>query len=208
VSSAFISGKKFGLSDCFQYVRGGGVIAKRLAYMDEEIFVSRRKHKAAAKLQRIFSQAMLLVSCGLGPFACCQIVFTQQVKESSLTQPNSFIGLAFVIDEKRKLDAGFLTEKPGIAGVAQSDDSKMSAFLLELGFKFAQLRDVLSAKDSTVVPKEDQHGRSRLPQRPETRGLAVDVGECYSSQLAAERFAHAGHSLGRTADCQAAFCQM
>ena len=125
-----------------------------------------------------------------------------------MPQPNSFIGFAFVIDEKRKLDAGFLTEKPGIAGVAQSDDSKMSAFLLELGFKFAQLRDVLSAKDSTVVPKEDQHGRSRLPQRPETRGLAVDVGECYSSQLAAERFAHAGHSLGRTADCQAAFCQM
>jgi hypothetical protein len=48
VSSAFISGKKLGLCDRFQHVRGGGVIAKRLAYMDEEIFVPRRKHKAAA----------------------------------------------------------------------------------------------------------------------------------------------------------------
>ena len=132
--------------------------------MDEEIFVSRRKHKAAAKLQRIFSQAMLLVSCGLGPFACCQIVFTQQVKESSLTQPNSFIGLAFVIDEKRKLDAGFLAEKLGIARIAQSNRSQTRASLFELGFKFAQLRDMLSAEDSTIVPKEDHHGRSAFPQ--------------------------------------------
>lgn len=127
------------------------------------------------------------------------------MKEGSLTQSYSFIGLAFVIDEKRKLDAGFLAEKLGIAGVAQPNNSKMSAFLLELGFKFAQLRDVLSAKDSTVVSKENHHGRLRLPQRSETRWLAVDVGKGYSSQLAAERFAHAGHSLGRTAGCQAAF---
>jgi hypothetical protein len=186
VSSAFISGKKFGLCDRFQHVRGGGVIAKRLAYMDEEIFVPRRKHKAAAKLQRIFSQAMLLVSCGFCAFAGLQIVFAQQMKESSLAQSNSFIGLAFVIDEKRKLDAGFLTEKPGIAGVAQSDDSKMSAFLLELGFKFAQLRDVLSAKDSTVVPKEDHDGSPTFPERAKTCRLAIGVWERYSGQLAAE----------------------
>jgi hypothetical protein len=40
----------------------------------------------------------------------------------------------------------------------------MSAFPLELGFKFAQLRDMLSAEDSTIVPKEDHHGRSAFPQ--------------------------------------------
>jgi hypothetical protein len=174
------------LSDCFQHIRGCGVIAKSFAHMDEQIFVPRRKHKAAAKLQRIFSQAMLLVSCGLGPFTCRQIVFTQQVKESSLTQPNSFIGFAFVVDEKRKLDAGFLAEKFGIAGIAQANRGKTSPFLLELGFKFAQLRDVLSAEDSTVVPKEDHHGRARLPKRSETRRFAVDVRECYSGQLAAQ----------------------
>jgi hypothetical protein len=64
---------------------------------------------------------------------------------------------------------------------------------------------VLAAKDSTIVPKEDHHGRSGLPQRSETSRLAVDVRKGYSSQLAAERFAHAGHSLGWTAGCQAAF---
>jgi len=206
VSSAFISGKVFRvLCDRLQHVRGRGVIAKSFAHMDEQIFVPGGKYKAASKLQRIFSQAMLLVSCGLGPFACRQIVFTQKVEQCSVTQPNSFICLAFVIDEKRELDAGFLAEKLGIARIAQPDYSKMSASFFELGFKFAQLRDVLAAKDSTVVPKEDHHGRSGLPQGPETSRLAVDVGEGYSSQLAAERFAHAGHSLGWTAGCQAAF---
>jgi hypothetical protein len=39
----------------------------------------------------------------------------------------------------------------------------MSAFLLKLGFKFAQLRDVLSAEDSTVMTEEDHDGRSSLP---------------------------------------------
>ena len=80
-----------------------------------------------------------------------------------MAQPNGFIGFAFVIDQQREMDTGFLAEESGIAGIAQSDDSEMSAFFLELGFKFAQLRDVLSAEDSTVVAKEDHHGRSALP---------------------------------------------
>jgi hypothetical protein len=40
----------------------------------------------------------------------------------------------------------------------------MRAFFLELGFKFAQLRDVLSAENSTVMPKKDHHGGSAFPQ--------------------------------------------
>jgi hypothetical protein len=55
----------------------------------------------------------------------------------------------------------------------------MGAFLLELSFKFAQLRDVLSAEDSTVMPKEDHNRRSALPQRSEPRRLAVGVRERY-----------------------------
>lgn len=186
VLSAFISGKVLGLCDCFQHVRWRGVIAKSLAYMDEQIFIAGRKHKAPAKLQRIFSQAMLFVSCGFCPFAGRQIVFAQQVKEGSLAQPNSFVGFAFVVDEKRELDAGFLAEKPGIAGIAQANRGKTGAFFLELGFKFAQLRDVLSAEDSTVMAQKDQYGRPRLPKRSKARRLAVGVRECESGQLAAE----------------------
>jgi hypothetical protein len=62
----------------------------------------------------------------------------------------------------------------------------MSAFFLELGFEFAQLRDVLSAKDSTIVTKKDHHGRPSLPQGAEPRHVAVGVRKRNSSQLAAE----------------------
>src|SRR5438445_8578718 len=102
---------------------------------------------------------MLFVSCGLCAAAGLHIVSTQKMEQGSMSQPNSFIGLAFVIDEKRELDAGFLAEESGITGVAEANDSQMSTFTFELGFKFAQLRDVLSAEDSTVMTKKDHHGR-------------------------------------------------
>ena len=151
------------LGNRLQHVCWRGIVAKRLTHVDEEVFIPRCKHKAAAKLERIFSQTMLLVSCCLRSFARLQVVFAQKMKQGSVFQSQRFIGLAFVIDEKRELDAGFLAEEFGITGVAQADDSQMSAFTHELGFKFAQLRDVLSAENSTVMPKEDHHGRSTLP---------------------------------------------
>lgn len=132
--------------------------------MDEEIFVARPEHKAAAELKRIFAQAMLFVSCGFCPFASLQIVFAQKVEQGSVAQANSLIGFALVIDQEWKLDAGFLAEESGITRIAQTNHSEMRAFPLELGFKFAQLRDVLSAEDSTVMTEEYHHGGSTLPQ--------------------------------------------
>ena len=129
---------------------------------------------------------MLLVSCGLCPFARLQIVFAQKVEQGSVAQPNSLVSFALVVDKQRKLDTGFLAEKLRIACIAQANHGKMSAFLLELSFKFAQLRDVLSAENSTVMTKEDHHGRSALPQGAEPRWLAIGIRERYSSQLAAE----------------------
>jgi hypothetical protein len=84
----------------------------------------------------------------------------------------------------------------------------MSAFTFELSFKFAQLRDVLSAEDSTVVPKKDHNSRSAFPQGAKARRLAIGVRERDSGKLAAERFSHAGHSLARMAGCQAAFLKI
>jgi hypothetical protein len=34
---------------------------------------------------------------------------------------------------------------------------------------------MLTAEDSTIVAKEDQHRRSALPQRTEASGIAVDI---------------------------------
>jgi hypothetical protein len=129
---------------------------------------------------------MLFVSRSLCSFARLQVVFAQKVEQGSVAQPHSLICFSLVIDKERKLDTGFLAEKFGVAGVAQANHSQMSAFTFELGFKFAQLRDVLSAENSTVMSKEDHHGRSALPQGPKPRRLAVGIRKRNSGQLAAE----------------------
>ena len=118
---------------------------------------------------------MLLVSRCLGALARLQVIFAQKVEQGSVAQTHSFIGFALVIYQKRELDTGFLAEKLGIARIAKADHGQMRAFLLELSFKFAQLRDVLSAEDSTVVAEKDHHGRSTLPQGAEARWLAIGV---------------------------------
>ena len=127
------------------------------------------------------------------------------MQQGSVAQANCFVGLALVVDEKRELDAGFIAEEPGIADVTQPDGRNVCAFLFEFFFECAQLRDMLAAKNSTIVTQEDQDGWSALPQRAQAGCLAFGIGQRNSSQLAAVGLSHAGHSLGRTAGCQAAF---
>jgi hypothetical protein len=45
---------------------------------------------------------------------------------------------------------------------------------------------VLSAENSTVVSKKDEHGRSTLPQGAQPGPIAIYIWQCYSCQLAAE----------------------
>jgi len=46
----------------------------------------------------------------------------------------------------------------------------------ECRLMFAQLRDVLAAKDSTVMTQEDQHHRMVRPKRAEANVMAVAIG--------------------------------
>lgn len=143
--------------------------------MDEEVFVAGRKNEAPAELQRIFSQAVLLVSGGLGTTAGLHVVSPQQVEQGSVAQADSFVRDTLVVDQERKMDAGFFAEEPCIAHVAQPNHRQMSAFAMELCFELAQLRDMLAAEDSTVVAKKDQDGRAALPQRAKACRIAIGV---------------------------------
>jgi hypothetical protein len=163
------------LRDRLQHVPGRGVVAKSLTHVDEEVLISGRKHKAAAQLQRIFSQTMLLMSGGLSAPAGLHVVSAEQMKQGGVAQADSFVGETLVIDQKGKLDAGLFPKEPGITHITQPNHSQASAFRLELFFEFAQLRDVLTAEDSTVVAKEDQHRRSALPQGTEACWVAIGV---------------------------------
>lgn len=82
-----------------------------------------------------------------------------------MLQANGLVGFALLVNQERKLDAGFLAEELGIADVAQTNHGDPRAFAAELLLEFAQLRDVFTAEDSTVMAEKDQHSRTALPQR-------------------------------------------
>jgi hypothetical protein len=48
--------------------------------------------------------------------------------------------------------------------ITQSDGGKRSTFFTEGLLAFAQLRDMLAAKDSSVMPQEDDYGGGGGPQ--------------------------------------------
>jgi hypothetical protein len=60
---------------------------------------------------------------------------------------------------------------------------------------FAQLRDVLAAKDSSIVPQKNQHCRLTSPQRAEKNLAPVAVREGDIGKSAAEGAVHASSIL-------------
>ena len=105
------------------------------------------------------------MSGGLRAAAGLHVVAPEKMEQGSVLQANGFIGFALLVDQKRELDAVFLAKELGVTGVAQANHGDLCAFAAELLFKFAQLRDVLSAEDSTIMAQKDQHGRAAFPQR-------------------------------------------
>jgi hypothetical protein len=160
----------------FQQIFWAGVVAKCLTDVYEQIFVSWRKHKAAAELQWVLAQTMLFMAGGLCAPAGLHVVTTKKVEQGSMLEANGFVCFPLIVDQQRKRDVVFLAEKAGVIGIAQANRCDARSLLLECRFKFAQLRDMLTAENSPVMAKEDQYRRSAFPQRSQPRCLAFRVG--------------------------------
>jgi hypothetical protein len=106
---------------------------------------------------------MLMMACGARAFSRCGIFASQEMQEVGGPQFRSAIGLAGFINQQRKGDARFFTEQPSAIAVAESHHGKRRTPVPERLLMFAQLRDVLAAKDSSVVAEKNEHGRSRVP---------------------------------------------
>jgi hypothetical protein len=188
------------LRDRLQQVFRAGVIAEGFTHVDKEVLVAGCENKAAAELQWVFAEAVLFVAGRLGAAAGLHVVTAQQVQQGSVAQADSFICHALFVDQERELDAGFVAEEPSIAYVAQPYGRNVRAFLFEFFFECAQLRDMLAAKNSTVVAQKDHDSGAALPQRAQADCFAFGIGQRNSGEFAAIGLSHAGHSLaGRAA---------
>ena len=164
---------------------GLGVVAKGFAYVDEILFTTGAENETAAELQWIFAQPSWAISGGLGAFACNHIVFAKQMKKTGLFQFEGAVCFATLVDQQRKLDPSFFAEGLCILRITQAYCGQVRSLVAKCRFKFAQLRNVLAAEDSTVMTQEDQHHWLLGPQRAESNRMAIAIGQGDICQAAA-----------------------
>jgi hypothetical protein len=144
-----------------------GVVAEGLAEVDEQVAIPGSKDETCAELEGVRSQLVLAATGGLGSVECFGIVGAKKMKQVSGLQSCGPIGFAIGVDKQRKRDPGFVSKQSGIVQVPEADRGKGGSCFSEPGFVFAQLRDVLAAKDSTIMPQEHNDRRRVLPERAE-----------------------------------------
>jgi hypothetical protein len=143
----------------------------------EPIYISRAKHEAAAELKRVLPQFMLMLSAGSRPFPCCCVILAKEMQKVCRLQFHGPVGPARFVDQKREGKARFLPKHSRVIAVAQSNRGQGSSFISERLLVLAQLRDVLAAKDSTVVPEEYQDSWLLGPQRPKQHLPPIGIGK-------------------------------
>lgn len=84
--------------------------------------------------------------------------------ERSAAQSGRAIGLSRLVNQQRKVDARLRAKSPRTTQIAQPDSGQPSSLIQKRLFVIAQLRDVLPAENSPVVPKKCNHRRPVLPQ--------------------------------------------
>jgi hypothetical protein len=106
---------------------------------------------------------MLMMACCTRSFSRGGIFASQKMQKVSGLQFRGAIGLAGFINQQRERNARFFTEQPSVIAVSESHRGKQRTLVPQRLLMFAQLRDVLAAKDSSVVAEKNQHGRLSVP---------------------------------------------
>ena len=158
--------------------------------MDELIYVAGREYKTSTQLQRVFAEFVLAVPAGFGAFAGLEVEFVEQVQQRRLFEFQGAVGKAVSIDQQREPDAGVFTEGAGVVASTQANGDQLRAFRPEFPFVVAQLRDVLTAEDSSVVAEKDHDRRTIGPERAQLLRVSIGVGKRDIGKPAAESCVH------------------
>jgi hypothetical protein len=149
-------------------------------------------------LEGILSELVLMVASSACAFAAAEIIAAKNVKQVGDAEVGDSVGLALLVDQQWEGDTGFFAEDAGVIAIAEANSSERSASVEKGSLAFAQLRDVLAAKDSAIMPKKDDHGGIVLPQRAEANFVAVSIGQNDVRELLAECLRHDDSSLKNT----------
>lgn len=143
--------------------------------MGVKVAIAGREYEAPPQLKRIVAQLVLAMATRAGALAGCHIIATKYVEQVPDSQSGGTISNTLFIDEQRKRDAGFLPEEAGVVLVPQPDCRNARSFAVEFRLVLAQLRDVLAAEDSAIVPQKDHHRWRFGPDRSQPHLIAFGI---------------------------------
>ena len=125
--------------------------------MREAIHIAGTEDKTSTQLKRILPQFVLRMPPSLRAGACDGIFLAKNVKQVCVLKLQRLIGLTLVVHQQRKAYARLFTERSGVGAVAQSHCRQCGSAFAKRIFVGAQLRGMLAAENSTVVPQENKH---------------------------------------------------
>ncbi len=142
-----------------QQVRHWGAIAKGCAHVGIKVHVAGSEDEGPPQLEWVPAELVLPVAGSLRACPRGVVIGAQKVEHRSDAEIDGAVGDSIRVDQERESNAGVLAEDASVLHVAESDGGNPGAFELEAFFSFAQLRDMLAAEDSTVVPEKRNHAR-------------------------------------------------
>lgn len=164
--------------------------------MREPIHIPRPKYKTPAKLKRIHPKFVLTMPSRARTLAALEIIPPQNMQHIRHAQIGNRIRLPLLINQQRKIDPRFLLENPRVIAVTQTNGRQGSAFRQKRLFVFAQLRDMLSAKYSPIVPQKNDHRPFALPQRTKPNFVPGRIRQHNLRKALAKTLHHAAHHSG------------
>jgi len=153
----------------------GGIIAESFASVREPVDIARPEDKTTSQLERISAEFVLRVSGRFGAGASLSIIASQQVKQVCVLELHGRIGFALFVNEQRKGDTRFVAKSARIDAIPKPHCGQGRSAVSESLVVRAQLRDVLAAENSAIVPQENYHRRLADPQRTKAEFLTVCV---------------------------------
>lgn len=142
------------------------------------------EHEASSQLKGILAELVHVLAMAVppGPPAGGHVIRTKDMEQVANPQSGNAISNAFFIDEQRKRDAGLLPEEVAIVPVTQPDGGNAGSFMVKFRLVLAQLRDVLAAEDSAIVPQKDHNRRHFGPDRSQPDLIAFRIGQTDACQ--------------------------
>jgi len=156
----------------------------------EAVDIARSEDKTSSQLKRILSRFVLAMAGCPRARSCSGVVAAKQMQQVRGFQSCGSISQPLLVDQQGKRDPGFLAEKPRVLAVPQSDGGQSGALFPEGFLVLAQLRDVLTAENSAVVPQKNEHRGPARPQRTENYFPSIAIGKSDLRQPGAKRFFH------------------